>query len=107
MGPAVILGIIGVAGQFIDNPLIKRLLTNASKWIHTPVICGTEIDEWVLRFLYDQATPPSDDPAPRPRPENLEEIQERVDTMTPEAKAAAKMVRPINLPWIEPMPVEP
>ena len=72
-----------IAQSFLDIPLVKRLLQNAAE--------GTtnKIDDWVVDILYGASEVKA---APEEVKAKLEVVQDKLDTMTPEAKAEAKTV---------------
>lgn len=94
---------LAMAGAFLDNPLVKRLLCNLAASVTTPTVMGTEVDDWVVKILYGaQAVPPGDRQGAVEK--RLGEAQQKYEALGPEEKAAAKELRPISIadaPWNE------
>ncbi|MFA5898025.1 MAG: hypothetical protein WC829_02810 [Hyphomicrobium sp.] len=89
--PAAVLAVLAIAAAWIDNPLIKRLFCNLARKTHTT------IDDWVAGVLYADYQPP-----PPEAPQTMEEVQERIDAMTPEEKAEAQEPVPLDvMPWMK------
>ena len=83
MTGTAVLAILAAVQSFADNALIKRLFCNLARKTHT------RIDDWVAGVLYADYEPPPPD-----APQTMEEIQARIDAMTPEEKTEAQRPMP-------------
>ena len=99
-----VLGILAMVGSFLDNPLVKRLLVNLSKSIDTPVVYGTQVDDWVIRVLYGAEEKKRSPEFPNAAAEDvklgLKEVQDKYDAMSDEEKSEAKRLRTLSPPWL-------
>jgi hypothetical protein len=93
---------------FVQIPLVKKCLLQLSKSINTPVVFGSQLDEWVIKILYGAKALPAKEKKIVVT-ESLAEVQNVYNAAKLEAKMlkndtrikSLKQVRPFVMPWME------